>query len=366
MNIDKSNYEIWLIDWLDGNLNDLQIEELRSFLDMNPELWAEFGELNKVRISPDEESFRGKEFLKRSVNDLPASQFEYLCVASLENDISSGEKAELQEIIDQNPEKKRIFESIRKTKLKPVHLRYKHRNRLIRRTEFQIFIRLSVIGLTAAAAMIFIFRIYLNVPGKLSVNHDNISQMTVPGNAIQKYSNKIIPDKVASVINHHTAEHKKESGPVAFKKENIGIDKPEFIEKITDDSPVRNYNDNETIVNKVTVFNKTDLGEQIEMYALVSSKISGNISRVDNGRTRIGRFLSKTIREKFLKDKTQQDAPLDGFEIAEAGVNGLNKLFGWEMALDKKNDATGHHKSVYFSSKILKISTPVKKGEAVE
>jgi hypothetical protein len=190
--------------------------------------------------------------------------------------------------------------------------------------------------------------------------------VTVPGNAIQKYSKKIIPDIVASEINNKTAEQKKESGLVTFKKENIGIDKPEFIEKISDDSPVRNYNDNETIVNKVTVFNKTDLGEQIEMNALVSSKISGNILRVDNGRTRIGRFLSKTIREKFLKDKTQQDSPLDGFEIAEAGVNGLNKLFGWEMALDKKNDPTGHHKSVYFSSKILKISTPVKKGEPVE
>ena len=47
----------------------------------------------------------------------------------------------------------------------------------------------------------------------------------------------------------------------------------------------------------------------------------------------------------------------------KAGVTGLNKLFGWQMALDKKNDENGQPKSVYFSSKILKFNAPVKKRE---
>ena len=38
MKIDRSNYEIWLIDWLDGNLSDLQAEKLLLFLDENPDL----------------------------------------------------------------------------------------------------------------------------------------------------------------------------------------------------------------------------------------------------------------------------------------------------------------------------------------
>jgi hypothetical protein len=54
---------------------------------------------------------------------------------------------------------------------------------------------------------------------------------------------------------------------------------------------------------------------------------------------------------------------LKAYEIAEAGVSGLNKLLGWEMALDERKDENGKLKSVYFSSKILKFNAPVKNSE---
>ena len=54
MQIDRSNYEIWLIDWLDGNLNDIQAEELQLFLAENPDLKEEFDELAMFRLNPSE------------------------------------------------------------------------------------------------------------------------------------------------------------------------------------------------------------------------------------------------------------------------------------------------------------------------
>jgi hypothetical protein len=81
-------------------------------------------------------------------------------------------------------------------------------------------------------------------------------------------------------------------------------------------------------------------------------------------RTKIGRFIAKTIREKFLREKTPADNPLKGYEIAKVGVAGLNKLMGWEMALDERKDPEGNLKSVYFSSKLLKFNAPVKKTES--
>ena len=38
MKIDRSNYEIWIIDWLDGSLSDSQAEELKLFLNENPDI----------------------------------------------------------------------------------------------------------------------------------------------------------------------------------------------------------------------------------------------------------------------------------------------------------------------------------------
>jgi hypothetical protein len=64
-----------------------------------------------------------------------------------------------------------------------------------------------------------------------------------------------------------------------------------------------------------------------------------------------------------LKENTSKDSPLKGYEIAEAGVTGLNRLLGWEMALVEKNDENGELRSVYFSSKLLKFNAPVKKTD---
>ena len=61
-----------------------------------------------------------------------------------------------------------------------------------------------------------------------------------------------------------------------------------------------------------------------------------------------------------------QTAPLKGYEIAKAGVTGLNKLMGWEMALNERKDVEGNLKSVYFSSKLLKFNAPVKKSETLQ
>ena len=107
MQIDRSNYEIWFIDWLDGNLNSLQVEQLKLFLDQNQDLREEFNDLTTVNLVSSAISFRHKEHLKKSPSDISPSQFEYLCAAYLENDLTESQKAELQEIINTYPDKKK-------------------------------------------------------------------------------------------------------------------------------------------------------------------------------------------------------------------------------------------------------------------
>ena len=63
-----------------------------------------------------------------------------------------------------------------------------------------------------------------------------------------------------------------------------------------------------------------------------------------------------------MKENVYDNSPLKSYEIAEAGISGLNKLLGWQMALSTSNDENGDVKSVYFSSKMLKFNVPVKKN----
>ena len=96
---------------------------------------------------------------------------------------------------------------------------------------------------------------------------------------------------------------------------------------------------------------------------LVACNFPSVITEEEEDRSSIGRFIARNFREKLLREETPPDTPLKGFEIAAAGVAGINKIFGWEMELDEKKTEAGETKSVYFSSRIIKFNAPVKRAE---
>jgi hypothetical protein len=363
MKPDRLNYEIWLIDWLDGNLSDQQIEQLHLFFDQNPDLREEYDDMSSFILKPSGKSFEKKDQLKKSTGDLSGSQFEYLCIADLENDLSSGQKAELNEIIDRYPEKKRTFEIFQKMKLTPADISYEHKRLLFRRTAGQKVIRLSVIGLSAAATIALIITTYTLVPRNLPGNTSIITQNIV--------TDSILQPPVSNPVTVTLSADKK-TVPVKQQKQIIYAGVQKINSVITQsDSPVYMQNDslyrNASVADihpgKVPVFAEIDLKGSFVNNTLVASNSGFVIPEYDDERSKLSKFIAKTFREKLLKENTSKDSPLKGYEIAEAGVAGLNKLLGWEMALDKKNDENGELRSVYFSSKILKFNAPVKKTE---
>lgn len=346
MKPDRSNYEIWFIDWLDGNLDSNQIEELNIFLDKNPDLREEFRELSPVVIEHSDSQYKNKKSLMRSPADISESQFEYLSVAFLENDLTTEQKTDLIEITELDADKKRSFELIQKTRISPVSLIYAHKSKLLRRTPSQIVIRLSIIGLSAAAVSTFIITTFLNSPREISDSINNTASILIPEKIIQ------IP-----------VEREKEVRLIPVIKEQADIIKTELAVGIPNDSVENSIIVKDNGINKINFSSDLVLSESIASNTLMASGITFSVPEEDDGRSNVSRFISKTFREKILREKAAPDSPLKGYEIAEAGVTGLNKLLGWEMALDKNNDENGELSSVYFSSKLLKFNTPVKKSE---
>jgi hypothetical protein len=365
MKVNISNYEIWFLDWLDGNLSDLQVEQLKIFLSENPALKEEFDELNSFSLKPSGISFPHKEHLKKSAADLSPSQFEYLCIACLENDLSESQQTELKGSIDQDPEKKKTFELIRKTKLAPEHFSYKNKNQLIKRTTVQRVMRLSLVGLSAAATIALIIMINLITPRNQSDKTNNTAQNIVTDSILQQppvnlATNKIITDK------NPVISKQKRKNPVAGVQNNNIIKSQSYPMVLTQNDSTRGNTDIHNLqLSKIIVPSDIDIEEISVSNTLIAFNNPIIISSAnEDERSRFSKFIAKTFREKILKEKTTKDSPLKGYEIAEAGVTGLNKLFGWEMALEKNNDTNGELKSVYFSSKILKFIAPVKKTES--
>jgi hypothetical protein len=367
MQIDRSNYEVWFIDWLDGNLNSLQVEQLMLFLDQNPDLREELNELTSLNLVSSAGSFRHKENLKKSPPDISEDQFDYLCIAYLENDLSESQKAELEEMINIYPDRKRNFDLIQKTIIAPARISFRHKNRKLRRTTVKNFIRISAIGLSTAAAISIILIIYSVIPGTSSQKQYGTAHTILPDSTVQRS-----PEIMAVVSKAHILPPAPQGGyrklPIISKSPlgDLGVNLSVKDSKTTSsvDSSLRIIDKQEEAVIKVPVNSEVDLERGIVSNTLIAAKPTIIIPAAEDERSEVGKFISRTFREKFLKDETPHDTPLKGFEIAEAGVAGLNKLFGWQMALDMKNDDNGQPKSVYFNSKILKVNAPVKKREA--
>lgn len=341
MEINKTNYEIWFIDWLDGNLSDAQVEQVTRFLNGNPDLKEEFEELRRDSILcvSAYDSFLYKEQLKKSTSDIILSQFEYLCVAYLENDLSISQQTELMKIINVDTDKKRTFKLIQKTRISASAITYKHKSLMLKRTAAQTIIRLSLIGLSAAAVIVFIIINYIIIPR-------NTSDPILP------QAQNIVADSTLKQVNIKRVKGIKKINPSKFNSELVAALPRESLVRITG-----NF---EIMPEKISFNSLINLEELNIDNKLIASALKIKVAHREDTRSNIGRFLAKTFREKILKENTKLDTPLRGYEIAEAGITGLNKLLGWEMALKENNDANGTLKSVYFSSKILKFNAPVK------
>jgi hypothetical protein len=369
MKIDRTNYEIWFIDWLDGKLDNHQIEQLKVFLDENPDLREEAEGLSSVSLNPPVKSFNNKNLLKKTPEELSASQFENFCIAFFENDLSTDQKDELLEIVLHNKDKKRTFDLISKSRLSPPAIHYKNKEGLLKRTPLQKVIRLSAIGLSAAATISLLIIALFIIPRNIAddTSKSAINNILSDSILIRQPAEIIIPEKIIAGNN---------SAPV------IKINKTKELSQLAVDFPVmidsiilKRIN-TEAPITKISAYNKirliSDSGskELIAFNPLNKTLFSGDDTYnegdlvFEDDRSNVSRFFSRFFREKILNDGTSGDNPLKAYEIAEAGVTGLNKLLGWEMTLDKNNDKNGEVKSIYFSSKILKFNTPVKKTES--
>jgi hypothetical protein len=363
MKPDRLNYQIWLIDWFDGNLDETRKLELNCFLDSNPDLKEEFEALAFTQLPPEKIHFTGKEKLFRSPSDLPLSQLEYLSIASLEKEITCEQMADLELNFNQNPENREVFESIQKIRLVPPKITFRNKNSLKKHPFGSRLLRYSVVSISAAAGIAILVLSYIFRPGFLSGNEKQTAEKTIETHANPE------PFTVRTMVVHE----KQEMPVIAAMKNTIS---PESEESMTSAEAVNNssitapgeqsfmpVNSNIFPVSSIAVPLLSEFGLVLRSDNLIASNNNFTISIPDDERSRLSRFIARTFRERLLKEDSFNDAPLRSYEIAEVGVEGINKLFGWDMALVRNNDESGEIKSIYFSSKILKFNAPVKKAE---
>ncbi|NMD03479.1 MAG: hypothetical protein GYA71_09430 [Bacteroidales bacterium] len=366
MKPDRSNYEIWLIDWLDGALDNSQTEQLMAFLEENPDIREEAESLSLSRLSVHQVHMPGKNEMKRSVKDLIESQIELLSVAYLENDLKAEQIEELNRNLQEEPRNRQIFETIQKIRLTPPELSFRNKKTLRKLTPGERILRISITAFSAATAMALLILCTFYLSEYVREQHAITAENNI----------KESPSPVADII-ITPALHEPLSESHAAKKTTVNIAKQTMIaENIqTDaltiaeenkDAPLTTVTDTFPLLTGISTDNlKISVTSGIMYNSLAAFNNAYPAFTVnEDERSRLNRFLTRTFREKILNENISSDDPVKAFEIAQAGINGLNKLMGWEMALVETTGNEGEKRSVYFSSRLLKLNVPVRKEES--
>ncbi len=155
MNITRNNYEIYAIDYLDGNLSNKLTAELLYFLELNNDLKEELEELEFIKIKPENLIFDKKDLLKEiPENDFfDITEFEYLSTEKIEGNITDKDKKKLSEILLNNPEKKEEYAKFEACKLKPdLDIKYPNKNRIKK----YLIRNIAIKSLSLVASIIFL------------------------------------------------------------------------------------------------------------------------------------------------------------------------------------------------------------------
>ena len=161
--INTHNYEAYFLDYTEGNLNESQIRELKKFLNANPKLKEELHDFEEFTLKPENIIYNQKEELIKNTQakHFEINNFEYLCIADIENDITKEDKTLLKNKLDENTNRIKDFNLFKKTKLSPdLNIRFPKKKQLTRR-----YLPAGVKAVTSVAAAITATLLVLNMSG---------------------------------------------------------------------------------------------------------------------------------------------------------------------------------------------------------
>lgn len=120
MKLDRSTYEAWLLDRIEGRLTPDQVRELDAFLAANPDLAVDLGDLPTLDMAA--QAIAWKEELKKNhpPQGLPdASRLNDFLVARLERELTYEQEQALDRFLYEHPEATRDAELMARSKVDP-------------------------------------------------------------------------------------------------------------------------------------------------------------------------------------------------------------------------------------------------------
>ncbi len=224
MNINRDNYEIYFLDYLEGNLPAEETAELLIFVENNPDLRELIEDNDLIMLEPDQSvNFLGKSALKKndilSLNISPeqilitSKNCEEYFIRFYENDLNEDEQVALANFLKEEPSLIKEFELFANTIIKPdLEIVYPYKSKLKRKMIFLPNVkRILTVSAIAASVLLFstIYSQYINQPSPSTIQQ-KVAQTVIKPNTIK---NKIKETTSTATYNSQTAINTAHTNP---------------------------------------------------------------------------------------------------------------------------------------------------------
>jgi hypothetical protein len=354
MEINRLNYEIYFLDYLEGNLPGHLVREFELFLQMNPDLKDELALMESevmVGLPEEEILFDAKDLLKKKVsvysdhNDL----FETHCIAAMEGDLSIAEQAAFDQYLSENPEKLTILASFAKTRLIPDHaVRYPEKSRIKRMGIIPVTQYQSRYVWSVAATFLILFLSYLFFEN--AGNHVTPELAFVPRSANSGYNfsgpEEIIPGE--SMVQEVVPGKEDPSEVVRVER----LSEPESVyQRMTSPGFAGLIGPRKLEVQSIT-------HDAIAYRDILLYPAAGSEQGKEKEPFTPKQYATYLFKNRLLNQPAGEIDPdrIYAWEIADAGLRGIGKLTGREVTFNRVEGVDGSTSLIEINSGRLGFS----------
>jgi len=365
MDINRNNYEAWLLDFMEGSLSADEVQGVRDFLLLNPDCDSGLDDLDPWILDVEDLSYSGKEGLRKVLPDYSSkfseTDFDLFSIAMLEGDLTRTQEEEYFQELKGDEDKLREWIQWKQLKLEAKNILFDRKDLLKKRTAPRS--RVIWISIASAAAALLLFFSLLDfdqgfnpntqIPPETEAYIESQEEMeateTTETQEVKSLSEELATEKPAI----------KNSEPAKFsiKKHQAPPEKPDQIHD-TIQTNVREASLQERPL-KLARLDRSLMRQHLRVsYDKIEvQELAGYPAYSDQGAEDI--YAEDGLRRSYKEFVEKNNISL--LKIASAGVKGINKLAGSDLSLDISRDGDGEVKGFRFRSSLLSVDSPVKK-----
>jgi len=404
MDINRNNYEAFLLDLLEGRLSVEKEQELNEFLEKHPEHVVDMPDQDLWSLKKDRVSFPSREQLKKNFPTpetcLSDANFDLFSIARMEGDLSSSQVEEHRSMVDQDRTWQEEWHAWQKTRLVPEQMRFPGKKAMKHRTAVSGRNILFVV-LSAAATLTLLFLVLRMNPQLIGPGLSEIIEEEIPSNqelsvqepsvqepSVQEPSVQDLRQGEPSIVTEGASKVRKDDLSLANIEKAPG--------EMTQETPGASLEESSRERIEETA-SEVHEGSQVESYLRESNAISGNpellkprpVRMADQQIIKTGQLnLTRTdqierlpvspVSPKLASLSVKQLAEMDRkdlvgeiteeynislMSVANAGIKGINKMTGSDISLLASRDDEGDVSGFRLKSKRFSVTRPLGNGE---